>query len=394
MYQGTLTLAPAAAAPAVVTVRMEVLPFKLERPKDLAVGLTYFVPAQDMFFGEDRFWKRLKAEFADMRKRHMTTIQLAGFGIDNLEGVTKLLDAYREAGFEQPVDFLEAFSAEYLGERRLGLKRGTPEYFKQYKETFEGLMQEAKKRNWPPIIWNTGDEYTNDAQEEFGAELAKLLRTIPGIVICADSNGVKEVSLMAPHVNIQAFNVGWDGPKGVNKGKQLLCAETVELVKKAGAVPWLVNIGKDRLSNGYYLWKMYRLGVRGKIEWIYRGYSAYPNNFFDAGGPSKPLAGPGPNDKPVPSLEWEWMRIGLEDMAYLITLENAVAAARADAAKAALAAEADAFLKKLDGAIRDDCWKVSGYMGEGEQASTPWTAEQMDTTRNQVIDMIVKLKKP
>ena len=383
-YEGSMTLLPSLAVPRTVKLEVEVLPFKLARPTDLSTGVTYFTPAQDVFFGDaDRFWKRVQAEFADMRRHHMTTVQLTGMGLDNYDGLGKLLEAYRKAGFEQPVALLECYSPYYLVERRYGLTKGTPEYFEKYTQMFRDLLAEAKKRNWPPIICNFGDEFTNSASEELGAELAKHLRTIPGIVTSTDSNGYKEVTLMAPNVNIVAFNGGWDGPQGVNRGKKLLQASTVELIKNAGATPWLVNIGKDRFSNGLYFWKMAQLGVRGRIEWIYRSYDGMPHNFFDAKGPREMLAYPGPNFTVIPSLRWEWMRVGLDDLAYLVTLQKSVEAAGNDPAKAQAVAEAQTFIKSLTEAVSDD---------RSENRGAGWNDQRQDDLRNQAIDLILKLK--
>ena len=129
---------------------------------------------------------------------------------------------------------------------------------------------------------------------------------------------------MAPEVDIVAFNNGWDGPEQVNKGKKLLNKATVYYILAAGATPWLVNICMDRFSNGYWFWKMIRLGVRGKMEWMYRGYNGMPYNNFDAQPLHAPAVYPGPGGTAVPSLDYEWMRIGLDDLAYLNTLEQAM----------------------------------------------------------------------
>lgn len=194
---------------------------------------------------------------------------------------------------------------------------------------------------------------------------------------------------MAPVADIVAFNNGWDGPKGVNRGKRLLNKETVELITKAGAIPWLVNIGTDRFSNGLWFWKMVRLGVRGKMEWIYRGYNGMPFNNFDANPMGAHIVYPGPNGTAIPSLDYECMRIGLDDLAYLFTLEKVIDEKRKLHEKRAEVARADLFIKQLYDLIEDD---MNKYLDKQNKASYAWPAERIDATRNKVIDLIVQLQ--
>ncbi len=386
-YSGVVILRTEKAHRHAFTLQVEVLPFKLVRPTHLAIGLTYFSPLQYSYFGEERFWKRMEAEFADMRRHNMTSIQYTGIRMDDYDRIDKAFALYRKAGFEQPVNLLETYGA-MCRLRRNGIPWETEEFHTKYVDFIRKFLDEAKRRKWPPIIIDFGDEFTNSAQEEFGAKLARNLKKIPDIVTGTDSNGYKEVTLMAPEVDIVAFNNGWDGPKKVNRGKRLLKKETVDLIKKAGATPWLVNVAKDRFSNGYWLWKMVRLGVRGKMEWMYRSYNGMPWNSFDA----KPMRGhlvyPGPNGSAIPTLRYEWMRMGLDDLAYLHTLEKALEEARKNPARKAAVAKADAFIQKLDGMIEDD---MNKYRGK-DKAKYVWPVERYDEVRNQVIDLILELR--
>jgi hypothetical protein len=193
---------------------------------------------------------------------------------------------------------------------------------------------------------------------------------------------------MAPEVDIVAFNNGWDGPEGVNEGKKLLNKGTVDLILNAGATPWLVNIGMDRFSNGYWFWKMIRLGVRGKMEWIYRRDNGMPFNTFDAEPLRAHAVYPGPNGTAIPSLSYEWMRIGLDDLAYLYTLEQVVAGSRGDPEKALAVAAAEAFIHKLDSMIADD---MNKYRDHATRDSHRWPVERYDEVRDEVIELILRL---
>ncbi len=244
-------------------------------------------------------------------------------------------------------------------------------------------MDEARRRSWPPLIFNFGDEFTNSASEELGAELARRLKEIPGIVTAADANGYKEVMLMAPHTSIVAFNKGWDGPHGVNRGRTLLNAETVAEVRAAGATPWLVNVAKDRYSNGFYLWKMSRLGVRGKLEWIYRSYRSDPLNPFDGFvRDGSEMVVPG-TSAVHPSIHYERMREGLDDLAYLHTLERLAAEAPTGSART----RAERLIDRIDTLVDDD------YTRYIASPATLWPAQRYDELRSEVVDTILELRR-
>lgn len=388
-YLGNIQILPSQGKPIKIPIELNVLPFQLIRPTHLATGLTYFVPIMHAYFGKDRFWKRVREEFADMRRHNMTSVQLTGMGMENYGDLGQLFSAYRDAGFEQPIYFLESASTVNLFCKKNGCPKNSHDFYEKYVATIKNFYTEKKNRGWPEIVINFGDEFTNDAAEEFGAELAKRLKQIPDIVTGADVNGYKELELLAPHVSILAFNSGWAGPTGINKGKrQLLHAKTVEEIKEMGSIPWLVNIGKDRFSNGYYYWKMSRMGLQGKMEWIYSNYRAFPHNAFDGRGSRSSILDaavyPGPDDRILSTIPYERMRQGLDDLAYLHTLENMIE----NASSSQTRYEAEALIERLDQMIDDDFSKYRGPTGNENR----WTGARYDTLRNEISTMILKLK--
>jgi hypothetical protein len=383
-YRGAISITPEKAAASQLAVELEVLPFRLQRPRHLTLGLTYFSPVQDAWFGEDRYWQRMAAEFADMRTQGFTTVQFTGVGIHDYDRLDRVFQLYREAGFEQPLVLLESYGA--MDRMRLdGIAWDSEAFFTGFQQSIRQLLTEAGRRHWPPFIVNFGDEFTNSALEEFGAEVARRLKEIPGIVTSADANGYKEVELLAPEVDIVAFNNGWAGPERVNGDKRLLHRGTIEMIEKAGAVPWLVNVGTDRFSNGYWLWKMVNLGVRGKLEWMYRSYHGMPYNSFDADPMVGDLAFPGPGGRAIHSLDYQFMRMGFDDLAYLYTLEQRLASRRASGASTAAVADAESFLRELDALIEDD---MNRYR-DGE--TKRWPIERYDVLRDKAIDHILAL---
>ena len=389
-YAGSIEIKPEHAASTHINVELQILPFRLQRPVDLAIGMTYFSPVQYAVTGEADFWQRLQAEFADMRAHNMTTIQYTGIRMDDYARIDRAFRHYREARFEQPVNLLESYGAMDRWRRR-GISWSSAEFQTEYVQFIRDFLQQAELRQWPPLIIGFGDEFTNRALEEVGAEIAKRLKEISGIVTGADVNGYKEMTLLAPWVDVVAFNEGWDGPEKVNRGKRLLNKATVDYILDAGATPWLVNVGMDRFSSGYWFWKMVRLGVRGKMEWMYRGYNGMPFNNFDAAPVRAHAVYPGPDGAAIPSLDYERMRIGLDDLAYLYTLERVIEDSRADPEKVAAVATAEAYLHKLDGMLEDD---MNKYRDPATKDDYQWPVARYDEVRAEVIDLILQLHTP
>jgi hypothetical protein len=145
----------------------------------------------------------------------------------------------------------------------------------------------------------------------------------------------------------------------------------------------------DRFSNGYWFWKMIRLGVRGKMEWMYRGYNGLPYNNFDAQPLRAHAVYPGPDGTAIPSLDYERMRIGLDDLAYLHTLEQAMEDARADPARASAITAAEVFIRELDGMIEDD---MNKYRDRATRDSHRWPVGRYDELRSEIIDLILGLQ--
>jgi hypothetical protein len=389
-YRGSIEIKPEQAASSRINVELQVLPFSLQRPVDLAIGMTYFSPVQYAVSSEADFWRRLQDEFADMRAHNMTTVQYTGIRMDDYERIDRALMHFRQAGFEQPLNLLESYGAMERWRRR-GIPWSSAEFQTEYVQFVHDFLQQAERRQWPPVIIGFGDEFTNRALEEIGAEIAKRLKEIPGIVTAADVNGYKEMTLLAPEVDIVAFNNGWDGPKHVNRGKRLLNKDTVDHILNEGATPWLVNVGMDRFSNGYWFWKMARLGVRGKMEWMYRGYNGMPFNNFDAVPMRVHAVYPGPDGTAIPSLDYERMRIGLDDLAYLYTLEQLMEDSRADPQKVADVRAAEAFIHKLDGLLEDD---MTYYRDPATRDEHRWPVARYDEVRAEVVDLILRLYPP
>jgi len=183
--------------------------------------------------------------------------------------------------------------------------------------------------------------------------LARLcFEELPEICVSSDMNGYREVLAMAPYLNVAAFNNGWDGADHHNKGRRLLNREFLAELKKTGATPWFVNGGVGRFPFGFFFWKMSEYGVRGKIEWYYRLGNNRPGSVVRTRGATI-----------WPTLDYERSREGVDDLKYVLKLENMIAAAKTRGTKPAQVRRAEQLLRRLRTAILDN-WTAYREGGE------------------------------
>jgi len=155
---------------------------------------------------------------------------------------------------------------------------------------------------------------------------------------------------------------------------------------------WYTNACREypdvvRFKAGFFFWKT---GATGQFYWAY--YSPQGNPYDDLDGIDWCVAYPG-NGRPVPTIEWEALREGIDDFRYVYTLERAIARARAEgsAQAASTAEEAGRLLDEL----RDD---VVSDLEEYERrklnfhTESIWPAEKYDDWRSRIARMIVRLQ--
>jgi hypothetical protein len=159
--------------------------------------------------------------------------------------------------------------------------------------------------------------------------------------------------------------------------------KVAEAVKKAGSKYWFNNIGTDRLTFGWFLWKAHaQMGVEALFQW---GYSTNTGDiYYDLDG-SEGDSGVSftASEGQRPRREWEMIREGMNDHRYLQTLHNLIAKAEANgsAAAKAKAAEAKAFceatMEKID----------------LEKKSSPYSNSDFDALKRKLAQYILELQK-
>jgi hypothetical protein len=339
-YAGTVTVTSAGETLARLDIVLEVLPLRLAEPP-FALGYNYSHPRDP---------EALVRQLADMREHGMTAVApLYGFHLpiddDDTTELGAFIEAYQVAGFTQPLYFgtsMQLSLTRLPGYGPIDSKR----FQQKYIEVMRRLYRETRERG-QLTLFSIGDEYTNRGLEGVreGGQLARLVfEELPELATTSDMNGYREVMEMAPYLSVAAFNNGWDGIDHHNRGRKLVNETFLsELRRETGAIPWFVNTGSGRLPFGFFFWRMSKLGVGGKLEWYYNLGTNQRGSVIHTGEGSL-----------RPTLDYERSREGIDDLKYLIALEERIAAARATGTGIREAETAAELLERLEESVVPD----------------------------------------
>ncbi len=384
-YKGRITVTSKGKPIGGLDVELEVLPIELEEPP-FALGFNYSNPHDAQV---------MAVHLRDMREHGMTTVApLSGFHLpifdEDTSELGEFIEAYKAAGFTKPIYFVTPAT---LCSALAGFGPVDSAMFQRaYLRTMRLLQAEVEKHG-VPVIFSIADELTNKALPgiRFGEKLAKLcFEELPDICTASDMNGYLEVVTMAPYLNIAAFNNGWDGIDGHNKGRRLVNRQflTQEL-PKTGAIPWFVNTGRGRFPFGFFFWKMTKYGVRGKVEWYYNLQNNARGSVVRTRGTTV-----------WPTLTYERSREGVDDLKYMCKLESLIARAKDTGKARAEARRAEDLVQRIAAAIIDN-WTAYTQGGEEFPPEGLDLGVRFDTTgltpynivRRAVAEEIVALEK-
>lgn len=236
-----------------------------------------------------------------------------------------------------------------------------------------------------PNPWNRNLEETN----RYGDYLKEAGIPNSFVTPMGDNNGGKDYTSLVDHHDIISTHAG--------KGSEILMRQSIEKKK----ILWLYNTGMDRLSWGFYNW---RVGSVGRWEWHFCdasggsevGYvneNEWYNPFTNCVGATSyaPMSFKGAL---IFSTRFFGSAEGITDTAYLVTLQNKMQAAKADPAKAATVAKAQALLDEIKAAV-PFLPEVAGIASEadgalvGQGLKTP-AAQRCETWRRQIGSILIE----
>jgi len=355
-----------------IPIKLEVYPFKIEDTLPYSLGMYYGWQAFHFPEGSD-VRKLVKEQHVFMREVGYTGTCVGCGNVTGLNGDHEvnvkfdpfLYEIAKEVGMGKIPE--QQLMADTLGfGRAIGRQLRIPvdnepgveckdkrvkEYFvdavKKFKAFNEKMglpvaYQSVDEPRDVPNAWNRNIEQTNlyaDWQHEAG--VGPNFTTPMG-----DGSKERDNTWLVPHHDIVSVHA--------YEGSKRLIDKVRELKKSL----WFYNTGQDRLSWGFYAWRM---GAVGRWEWHFYffegGNDAYPSpadgftSFTNKAGSAMPAPPYEFSGGMAFRTNFLTMAEGITDYAYLYTLEKAMAAAKADAGKAKAVEEAQAFLDALKKAI-------------------------------------------
>lgn len=214
------------------------------------------------------------------------------------------------------------------------------------------------------------------------------------VTFITDENMGKDYTPVVDHVAIVSVHA-WDKS-----------ARLIERARKLNKPLWYYNVGMDRFSWGFYNWAM---NSKGRWEWHFcfpepGGVDGHPN-IHEWYSPFTNLAGLA-NHAPYFDMpggmtfrsDFFTTAEGITDYAYCHTLQLAIAAQAAQADKAAVVAEARAFLESVRKAV-PEYTDIKGMQSPdaaalvGQGLNTP-VAHMTDAWRKRIANQLIRLQAP
>ncbi|MCW8129152.1 MAG: hypothetical protein KIS92_02100 [Planctomycetota bacterium] len=387
-YKGTLAFKPERGGAAELPVELEVYPFKLVENLPLSLGMYYkpwdYTPSTPPPGQNAEQWKQALAleQFKFMREIGFTAVTLpspllvegdmrtrqiewawraakdAGFGkTPEQQQMTTTLTFGRRIGNELFYFDDEVLYGRRYVDRHPGIEFTRPELrwlytqaIRQYRDWFGAFgmpvaLEVIDEPRETPNPWNRRRDETiryADWQKQAGGGFSNF------VTFMSDRNADKDYTMVVDHIDIVATHATQNSAGLIRKARE------------ARKPLWLYNNGMDRLSWGFYVWRM---NAKGRWEWHFcftddaQKIEGFPNphewytpftgnNFLANHAPYYEV----PGGFLFKSAYFNVME-GINDLAYMLTLEKAAEAAKGDAAKAQAAAEAAAFLEKIRASI-------------------------------------------
>ena len=410
-YSGRMTVRPEKGPAKEFPVKLTVYPFALEEILPVSFGMYYSRPADPRVVAEQlRFMREIGFTATVVGSGNVTGVK----GDDvQIQFDPTMWNLAREAGMgRHPLQFQMGQSlgcARAIARLGLGLygrvdshpgcefehPRLKPLYInamRKYAAFIEkqGLPVAVEIVDEPrevPNPWNRNLAHTclyGDWLKEAG--IAHTFVTPMG-----DVQSGKDYTALVDHADIVSTHAGAGS------------AKLMELAPRKGKRLWLYNIGMDRLSWGFYNW---RVGSVGRWEWHFcwpesGSNHGYPNadewyNPFTTGdgyAPNAPSAFPG-------AMLFKSVFLtcseGIADTAYLATLEKAMQSAADRPAKAEALEKARTFLEELKADI-PFLPEVKGLEGAdsgalvGKGIAGP-LGERCEAWRRKIADLLIELK--
>ncbi|MBN2308921.1 MAG: DUF4091 domain-containing protein [Candidatus Hydrogenedentes bacterium] len=322
LYRGIVALrADAGAAEFPLTV--EALPFALQ-PSERAVGM---------------YWKEADVldtplrdvQVRDMVRHGMTTLTMGGLSpaVINRDGALELdtgpLQAFLrdllKLGIKGPIPYL-------IPSLRTQLQRAFPgksaeDYDALYLDVIRRIQAVSARPDTPELLYYPVDEIgNNEARGRKAHDECALIAQVPGATSYITVNNYQAGEKWGDTFDIWCGNIEYSPEQEarlLERGKRYM---------RYGSA-YLNDPRKVRTSTGF---GFYRRPAEAMFYWHYQCPNGDPFNDLDSSARDWCAAYPGPDNTVIPTIDWEGIREGVDDLKYIATLKHYAERAGGDAA--------------------------------------------------------------
>lgn len=417
-YKGSIKVSSADSSTQTMPIEFEVYPFKTDPLKGLDIGM--YVSFYN--FGG----ATIDDEMRDMREHGMTTVFdverggmliISNGKIDFAKSrLPEVVAAYKKYGFEGNAHILTTDIYEYC----MANTHSREEYAQTYKKLINQLEEHSRNNGWPKFIYQPNDEILSNLSEF--PQFLQEIRLLKEVGVATEVNHMwyktsrpaqKQIDACIPYID--NFTLRYNSRKlfYVDSWEQIL-----RTCKEKGKPIYAYNTNNAttfpepaamRFIGGWFL-RTLAEGCSGQFMWGYQYsngdcYNALDNSQCDLMYHFPTLNG----RKGGPSLLWESYREGIDDLKYIVTLENLITKCKA-AGKKTIAAEAETFLNDIKQSIninslKQKCvfleskWDVEGLDAHGKKFASgnfgipnDWSYDKYDENRKKIARKIIELK--
>lgn len=386
-----------------IPLELHVYPFKLLMPENKfwCIGTT------SLFCG-DR--KRIETELADIKEHGANSVTMSPnirFSFsdgqpeaneDDLKKFKLFLACYKKAGFSGPL--ILRFGSGIERNISRGLKKGnyeedpgkgnwSPALRENFKKAIGRIIVTLKESGLYEQCYYSGEDEpgVHGKKSQAMALMQYSLAKEAGMktFVTADVDFTRE---MSEYLDIADYSLEF---MALDKKQN---AERQKDVQKSGNKMWWYGSGcydgqnglmPNRYLTGFLNWKT---GAEGHHSWIYYWPFGDPYDDFDSGRKDFCIVYPSkePWKKPIPTLQWEGIREGIDDARYVYTLEYYIKKCH-DSGDEELRAKAADAGTKLKGILDSVPW-----FKEYERDKSLFANASADHLRSKIAGMIISLK--
>ncbi|HUU28902.1 MAG TPA: glycoside hydrolase domain-containing protein [archaeon] len=390
IYRSAVFLEPEKEPAVELPLCLEVLPVTLEP----VPGIDYSMFMSYEFYElESKDWTPEEREkiyrdgvntFRDYIDHGMTTVDVSSpfyfqwnrDGTPRLEHLKAMLKGAKEVGFKGPVFWYFAHYVQAAKGQHPGNIRNYDQKIHTGRARFlvRTALELDQDLGGPPVRFVPIDEPRIALRQKIALQLFGAVKQVPGAYIMSSTD------IGGKLLDIQ--NDGSGLLKKLGPGEKKRVSER-KVWSYNNAVVTCFNPGYARYIYGYFTWRQDLDGMNSWGPNTVQNSRGDPYEDLDHESSDYMLFYPAPGG-PLPSVNWEAVREGIDDVRYVYQLEKLISARKK--AYPEQAADAERFLDDLRKMCDLDQDEMISEFGK-------WPPETFESARNGVIDWILKLEK-